>query len=221
MKEVVVATRSSHKLREIAHILADLRQIVLLDLDDVGVAAHPEEDAIEAFDTFEENALAKARYFSGKTRLAVLADDSGLCVDALGGGPGVFSKRYSGRSDLTGEELDRVNNDRLIRDLQGVPATSRTARYVCVLALVSPGSKEQLFRGTVDGRILDAPRGTGGFGYDPLFFLPELDTTFAQLDGAQKNRISHRARALRAARSAILSLARESPSPGSEQPSTS
>lgn len=203
MSELVIATRSSHKLREIAAILPDLPGLTLRDLDSAGVLASPEEEGIEAFDSFGENALAKARYFAALARRPVLADDSGLCVDALGGGPGVRSKRFSGRTDLEGEALDRANNELLLRSLEGVPEEERAAHYVCVLALVDPEGRESTFEGRCDGVILREPRGSGGFGYDPLFLVPELGLTFGEIDPVVKNRISHRARAVRAAASEL------------------
>lgn len=199
MPTFVVATRSAHKLREIREILSDVRSLRLLDLDEAGVEASPDEDAIEVFDTFTENALAKARYFSEKTGLAALADDSGLCVDALGGQPGVRSKRFSGRTDLSGGELDRANNDLLLERLHGVPEDQRAARYVCAVALAWPSGEELVAEGEAAGSILESPRGSGGFGYDPLMLAAGTGLTFAELPPEEKNRISHRARALAAA----------------------
>lgn len=204
MNGLLVATRSSHKMAEIREMLGPASSVRILDLNDVGLPPTPDEDEIEAFDTFEANALAKARHFFALSGVPTMADDSGLCVDALGGAPGVWSKRFSGRDDLTGLDLDLANNSRLLEALDGVPPSQRTAHYVCVMAVVGAPSGEQTFRGKVDGKILEAPRGDGGFGYDPLFFVPELDATFAQVPAAEKNRISHRSRALVAARAAIL-----------------
>jgi XTP/dITP diphosphohydrolase len=194
--DLVVATRSDHKLREIRELTAAVPDAHLLSLSDLAIPPDPREDEIEAFFTFEENALAKARYFVELTTRAVLADDSGLCVDALGGAPGVLSKRFSGRSDLSGDQLDQANNEKLLADLHDVPPDRRTAHYVCVVAFVTPQGTEDLFRGTVDGLILEARRGSGGFGYDPLFFVPDLNATFAEVLPEFKNRLSHRARAL-------------------------
>jgi XTP/dITP diphosphohydrolase len=196
---LVVATRSAHKLQEIQQLTTTLPELQLLSLADLSLPEAPEEDQIEIFQTFEENALAKARYFFERTGRPVLADDSGLCVDALEGAPGVRSKRFAGRADLEGIRLDRANNDKLMDSLEGVSPARRTAHYVCVVAFVAPGGHQQLFRGTVDGRILKAPAGSGGFGYDPLFYLPELDATFAQVTQDVKNRLSHRAAAVRLA----------------------
>ncbi len=206
MTQLVVATRSAHKLREIIEMTGNIPGLEIIDLDQAGVAYAPAEEAIEIFETFEENALAKARYFASLSGKPVLADDSGLSVDALGGAPGVRSKRFSERIDLSGIDLDRANNALLLQKLDGLPEKERSAQYVCALALVSPAG-EEIFRGTVDGRILTAPRGDGGFGYDPLFYLPFLDRTFAEVPGEIKNRHSHRGDAIRTALPAIRRLA--------------
>jgi XTP/dITP diphosphohydrolase len=200
MIEVVLATRSRDKLREITQMLGEVQEIAVLDLDRAGVAELPEEAEVEAFDTFRENALAKARYYSRRSGCLALADDSGLCVDALDGGPGVLSKRFSGRSDLGGVELDQANNALLLDRLRGVPPERRGAHYVCVVALVDPSTgREAVVQGSCDGMVLEGPRGDGGFGYDPLFYVPSEGATFGELPPAVKNRISHRARAVRAA----------------------
>ena len=195
MTRLLVATRSAHKLRELRQLFLDLPELSLLDLQEAGVEEDAREEEIESFPTFAENALAKARYFAELTALPVLADDSGLCVDALGGAPGVRSKRFSPRSDLHGTELDAANNALLLERLQGVPRARRGAHFQCVIALATPEGASETFSGRCDGRILTGPRGENGFGYDPLFFLPELDASLAELDAAVKNRISHRARA--------------------------
>jgi XTP/dITP diphosphohydrolase len=197
--DVVVATRSTHKLREIRELTAAVPNLRLVSLNDIGIPSAPPEESIECFDTFEMNALAKARYFAGLVSHPVMADDSGLCVEALGRAPGVRSKRFSNRADLAGEDLDRANNDHLLSALRGVEPSRRAAHYVCVVAIVTPDRHEDLFRGTVDGVILEAPAGSGGFGYDPVFFVPVVNATFAQVPQAQKNRLSHRARAVEAA----------------------
>ena len=206
MTQLLVATRSAHKLREIRQLMGPVPGLEIVDLEAAGIPEEPAEDAIEAFDTFEENALAKARYFAARAPFPVLADDSGLCVDALGGGPGIFSKRFSGEP-LSGIDLDLANNRRLLHELGEVPDPQRTAHYVCVVALVTPEGDEDLFRGTVDGTILRTPRGDGGFGYDPLFYLPSLEATFAEVAPETKNQISHRARALQAALPRLRQLA--------------
>jgi XTP/dITP diphosphohydrolase len=196
MTRVVVATRSAHKLREIREILGDLPGYELLDLSQAGIPETPEEEGIEIFETFAENALAKARYFAARTGSVVLADDSGLCVDALGGAPGVRSKRFSGQSHLSGDELDRANCEHLLRSLREVPEPERTGHYMCAAALIAPGGGEAVFLGSCDGCILLEPRGTGGFGYDPLFYIPAEQATFGELPASRKHEISHRARAM-------------------------
>ena len=168
----------------------------VVDLDGWGLPAEAIEDDLERFDTFEENALAKARYFyevSGG--IATVADDSGLEVRALGGAPGVRSKRWSGRSDLDGQALDDANNAKLLDALAGV--ADRAARYVCVAAFVGLDG-ETTRRGETAGTILVTPRGTRGFGYDPYFESAELGRTFAEVEGSEKALVSHRGRAVRA-----------------------
>lgn len=199
MIRVLVATRNAGKLREIRRVLAPFTGLEPIDLREAGIPESPDEDAVEAFDSFEENALAKARYFAVRSPLPVLADDSGLCVDALGGAPGVRSRRFSGREDLRGAELDRANNALLLDRLRGVARDERAGRYVCAAALVLPDGTERVSIGTCEGVILDAPRGSGGFGYDPLFLVPEADATFGELAPGDKDRLSHRGRAVRAA----------------------
>ena len=191
---LILATRSEGKLRELGPLFADAG-IRALTLNDLGLAPSADEDLLEIFETFEENALAKARHFADMERargLAVVADDSGLEVTALGGAPGVRTKRFSGRTDLVGQALDDANNATLVRALAG--AADRRARYVCVAALVDARG-ERAFRGEAPGRILPAPRGSGGFGYDPYFLSDELGVTFAEIDRSAKERVSHRGRA--------------------------
>lgn len=199
MTRLLAATRSADKLREIRRILAPYTGLEVIDLHEAGIPESPDEDAVEAFDSFEENALAKARYFAARSDLPVLADDSGLCVDALGGAPGVRSKRFSGRSDLRGVELDRANNALLLERLTGVPDPDRTGRYVCAAAVVLPAGTDRVSIGTCEGVILAGPRGSGGFGYDPLFLVPETGSTFGELSPGDKDRLSHRGMAVRAA----------------------
>lgn len=206
MTRLVVATRSEHKLSEIRKMLDDIPGLDVVDLNDAGVEETEEEDAVEAHETFAENALAKARFFARRTGAAVLADDSGLCVDALGGAPGVRSKRFSGRTDVRGTALDRANNALLLATLEDVPAEQRTAHYTCAVAVVTPAGREAVFHGECYGRILSEPRGAGGFGYDPLFLSDDLGVTFAEADPEEKNRVSHRARAIAAAHEALREL---------------
>ena len=194
---LVVATHSSHKLRELRELL-DLRHTDLVSLDDLGITEDPVEDG----ETFATNAAIKARAAFRATGLPVLADDSGIEVDALGGGPGVRTRRYAG-DDAT----DADNNAKLLAALDGLPPERRGARYVCVLALALPGGvgprgapRLVLTRGTCRGRIATAPRGTGGFGYDPIFepaSEPPGGRTLGLWTSAEKHAISHRARAAR------------------------
>jgi XTP/dITP diphosphohydrolase len=194
---LVVATRSSHKLRELRQLL-DLDEVDLVSLDDLGVSGDPAEDGR----TFESNAAIKARFAARATGLPSLADDSGLEVGALGGGPGVRTRRYAGE-----QATDAENNAKLLRALDGLLPADRSARYVCVLALALPnvqgsrgGLQVVLRRGVCRGRIAVAPRGRGGFGYDPIFEPapePPGGRTFGEWSAEEKNRISHRARAAR------------------------
>jgi XTP/dITP diphosphohydrolase len=165
-----------------------------IDLREAGVEEDViAEEAIEAFETFEENALAKARYFASRLPgRVVVADDSGLAVDALDGAPGVRSKRWSGRSDLKGKALDASNNALLLSRLSGVH--DRTARFVCAAAWCD-GTDELVMRGEVLGRIVEVPQGEHGFGYDPHVFIDDLGRTMAEATVAEKEIVSHRGRA--------------------------
>jgi XTP/dITP diphosphohydrolase len=194
---LVVATRSEHKLRELRELLR-LEHGELVSLDEMGVVGDPIEDGA----TFETNARIKARFAARATGLPALADDSGIEVDALGGRPGVRTRRYAGE-DATDED----NNAKLLSELGGLPPAERGARYVCVLALAQPdevgprgGLRLVTTRGTCRGRIARAPRGSGGFGYDPIF-EPEVEQpggrTLGEWSAEEKHRISHRARAAR------------------------
>ena len=195
MRPLVFATRNPGKLVELRQLLPG---ISVLGIDEAAAQlgrAIPEVD--EDADTFAGNAAKKAREVSRATALPALADDSGLEVDALGGAPGVWSARSAG----PGAD-DAANNARLLAELAGVPAERRTARFRSVLALADPagplGAEVLTAEGTAEGVVLDTPRGTGGFGYDPLFFFPPLGQTFAELGVGPKNDLSHRARAMRA-----------------------
>ncbi len=203
---MVLATRSAGKLRELRPLFGECG-LDVLDLDDVGIHESSNEDALEVYETFEENALAKARYFHRLTARATVADDSGLCVDALGGRPGVRSKRWSGRPDLTGQALDDENNRLLLASLAN--ERDRHASYVCAAAYVDR-DRELVCRGEVHGSMTEAPRGSGGFGYDPYFLSAELGRTFAEVSREEKAIVSHRARAFRALIRAIAELARAS-----------
>ncbi|MDB4885422.1 MAG: Nucleoside-triphosphatase rdgB [Gemmatimonadetes bacterium] len=190
----VLATRNAGKLRELRVLLAE-EGIPVVDLVEAGVPASPDEDAVECFDTFAENALAKARYFAARLPgRTVVADDSGLEVRALDGEPGVRSRRWSGGS-LEGAALEAANNARLVRALAGV--ADRRARFVCAAAWVRAG-REVVTEGDVAGRIVDAPSGGEGFGYDPHFYADELGMTLADASVAEKQRVSHRGRAFEA-----------------------
>jgi XTP/dITP diphosphohydrolase len=187
--ELIIATKNKGKAAEITALLQDFG-VRVLTMD-----AFPEiGDIPETGVTFEENALIKARAVARLTGLTALADDSGLEVDALAGVPGVYSARFSG-PDAT----DETNNALLLSRLEGVPREDRGARFVSVIAVHAPvmGGKELLARGTWSGRIVRAPQGRNGFGYDPLFFDEEIGLTSAQLEPAEKNKRSHRAAALR------------------------
>jgi XTP/dITP diphosphohydrolase len=194
--KVVVATRNRHKVREIAALLDEAHlSIDLVPID----AVAPNVELVEDQDTFEGNALAKARQAAQACGMAAIADDSGIEVDALGGAPGVRSARWAGDPCD-----DTRNNQKLLRELCGVPAERRTARYRCAAVLVDPERRKEVVRsGACEGVVLTSPRGQGGFGYDPLFFLPELGQTMAEIDLGQKNRLSHRAAAFRALAVAI------------------
>jgi XTP/dITP diphosphohydrolase len=207
---IVLASRSADKIAEIRQILAG-SALEIVSLGDIGLPASPAEGDLEVFATFRENALAKARYFAKLLQEPVLADDSGLEVDALGGRPGVRTKRFArDYADTTGapapapEAVDGANNALLLQLLREIPDPERGARYVCAACLARPEEPAGIIAvGTCPGRIAHTPAGTGGFGYDPLFELPSLGVTFAQLDRAEKNRRSHRAHAFRALRALI------------------
>lgn len=168
--------------------------------------------AVESGKTLEENAAIKASHYARLTRIVTLAEDSGLEVDALGGLPGVHSARFSGRH---GD--DAGNNAKLVRMLRGVPPERRTARFRCVCALAGPGRLIATTTGAVEGRIIDEPRGTGGFGYDPHFWVDALGATTAELPREAKNRISHRGRAIRAMRARIREWLDAPPGGATEQ----
>jgi XTP/dITP diphosphohydrolase len=195
---LLVATRSRHKLRELRELLDLDPATEVVSPDDVGVDGEPDETGT----TFETNARIKARYYAARSGLPTLADDSGLEVEALGGGPGVYTRRYAGPA-----ATDDDNNAKLLLELSGVPADGRAARYVCVLALALPGEagpqgglRIVTRRGTVRGRIATSLRGNGGFGYDPLFEPfpePPDGRTLGQWSAAEKHAISHRSRAAR------------------------
>jgi XTP/dITP diphosphohydrolase len=202
--KVVVATRNQGKLREIVSLLAGAPLLDGLGLELATIdALAPEAELREDGVTFEENALAKARQAAAATGLPAIADDSGLEVDALDGAPGVWSARYAGP-----DADDAQNNAKLLEALRGVPAARRGARFRCVAAFVDPGRGLAIVRdGSCAGEILEGPRGTDGFGYDPLFLVPSVGRTMAELPLGEKNRLSHRAAAFRALASALASAA--------------
>jgi len=192
-RSVLLATRSEGKLRELRPLF-EAAGIAVADLREAALPPSPDEDGVEAFDTFEANALAKARYFHALTGRPAVADDSGLEIVALGGQPGVRSKRWSGRSDLSGQALDDANNARLrdaIRDI-----AEPEARYVCAAAYCD-GVREEVTRGETAGVMVRDARGEHGFGYDPYFFSVELGATFGESARDVKERVSHRGRAFR------------------------
>ena len=187
LEKLLVATNNSGKREEIRALLADL-PIAIVGGDEVAWPA-----VAETGETYAENALLKARAAVAVTGLAALADDSGLEVDALGGEPGIRSARFAGPA-----ADDAANNRLLLARLEGVPAAARTARFVCTMALVLADGRAIVTRGSVEGVILAAARGSGGFGYDPLFYYAPFAATFGEAAAAAKNEVSHRARALRA-----------------------
>lgn len=191
MRSIVLASANKKKVAELRELLRHT------DIDLVGLDAYPDiGDIVEDGHSFEENALIKARTVWRYTGKLALADDSGLEVDALGGAPGIFSARYAGP-----DKNDVDNYRKLLHELRSVPESKRTARFHCVLALAGPGPDgsyfEKTFDGKCEGRIAFEPKGRHGFGYDPVFFLPEYGCTSAELDPEIKNRISHRADAMR------------------------
>jgi XTP/dITP diphosphohydrolase len=206
VRRLLLATRSAGKLRELGPMIRDAG-FDPLTLEDLGIAPDPEEEDVEIFDTFEENSVAKARYYFARVASMgadappiVLADDSGLEVLALDGAPGVRSKRYSG-SLLEGRALDDANNLKLMHALRGV--SDRRAGYVCVAA-IKTASGEWHARGECGGAMLEAPRGEDGFGYDAYFYSDELKKSFGEATRVEKERVSHRARAV----GAVLELFR-------------
>ncbi len=181
--KIFLATGNKHKIKEIEKIFK-MDNVEILSINDGIEIPEVEEDGT----TFEENSKKKALEIAKFTNMITIADDSGLCVDALGGAPGVYSARYAGEH---GNDLD--NNKKLVKELQGVE--NRKARFVCVITLAKPTGETYSFRGEVEGDIIDVPQGTEGFGYDPHFFMKEYGKTLAEIPEI-KNKISHRARAL-------------------------
>ncbi len=191
-QSIILATRNAGKIRELAAALSQH------SLDVLGLEAFPKlEDVEETGLTFEENALLKARYVAEKTGLVAIADDSGLEVDALNGAPGIYSARYG--NDVAfeeGESKDMRNNRKLLQELMHVPTEKRTGRFVCCMVAYHPQGKCIVAKGTWEGVILESPQGSQGFGYDPLFFDPEIQRCAAELSKDEKNARSHRGKAL-------------------------
>jgi len=198
MHDLVLATRNAKKVEELKALLAPIaigvKVLSLLDFPDV-----PETPETGA--TFAENAELKAKAAARATGRIALADDSGLEVDALGGRPGVYSNRFAGP-----EASDRDKYTRVLELLKGVPDEKRTARFHAAVAVATPEGKAVVVEGTCEGRIAHEPKGEGGFGYDPIFYLPELGRTMAELSPDEKNRISHRGKALRAAKQLLAEI---------------
>ena len=187
MKKVIFATGNEGKMKEIREILGDL-DIELLSLKDAGIHA----DIVEDGKTFEENAQIKAKAICDLTGEIVLADDSGLEIDYLNKEPGIYSARYMGE-----DTSYHIKNEKLIERLEGVPDEKRTARFVCAIAAAFPDGTMKTVRAAMEGRIGYKERGENGFGYDPIFYLPEYGCTSAELSMEEKNKISHRGKALR------------------------
>jgi XTP/dITP diphosphohydrolase len=218
--KLLVATRSGGKQREIRRLLAHAPLEILFP-DDAGVLASPIEDTLELGESFEANARAKAEYFARQTGLPAVADDSGLEVFSLGGEPGVRSRRWAA---ARGPEavIDAANNAMLLQRLLGAPPAKRRARYRCVLVLYrTPRGFPESFQGNCPGIILEEPRGTGGFGYDPLFYSEALGKTFAEATPEEKDAVSHRGLAFRDLLQALgmpHAPAAEPPRPPSAEP---
>ncbi len=193
--KLLFATRSAGKQKEVRRLLEAAGHEVVFP-DEAGVPETAIEETLEVSDSFETNARVKAEYFLKKTGLPTIADDSGLEVFSLGGLPGVRSKRWANATG-TAKQVDEANNAELLRRLSGATELRRRARYRCVLVLLRSASAfPEVFEGYCAGAILDQPRGTGGFGYDPLFLSDELGKTFGEASGEEKDRISHRGKAL-------------------------
>lgn len=189
MKQIIFATSNEHKMQEIRMILADL-PVEILSMKEAGIALDIEENGT----SFAENASIKANAIRPYTDAVVLADDSGLVIDALNGEPGIYSARY-----LPGEPYE-VKNRTLIARLDGLEGEARSARFVCAIAASMPDGRTLLAEGTMDGIIAKEPAGENGFGYDPILYLPEFGKTSAEISPEEKNAISHRGKALRAMR---------------------
>lgn len=192
--KVIFATGNEGKMKEIRMLLADA-EVEVLSLKDAGIAPDVEENGA----TFGENALIKARACAALTGIMTLADDSGLEIDALNGEPGIHSARYMGA-----DTSYHVKNRNLVERLSGVPEEKRTARFVCAIAAVWPDGTERLTEGIMEGRIGYEEKGANGFGYDPIFYVPEYGITSGEMDAEQKNKASHRGKALRKMKDMLL-----------------
>lgn len=187
MTKIIFATGNENKLREIRQIVADM-DVEIISMKEAGVFTEVEETGT----TFEENAVLKARAIAEKSAMLTLADDSGLEIDYLNKEPGIYSARYMGE-----DTPYTIKNQELIRRMEGVPDEKRTARFVCAIAMVRPDGTSEVVRATMEGRVAYEAAGENGFGYDPIFFLPEYGCTSAELTPEQKNAISHRGKATR------------------------
>lgn len=187
MKEIIIATKNKGKAKDFEQLLEPMGYKVLT-LHDVA----PHMDVEETGETFEANAILKAEAIAQELQATVIADDSGLEIDALDGEPGVYSARYSGD-----ERNDESNIDKVLQKMVQVPDDEKTARFRCVLALASPGKETVLFEGTCEGLIIDERKGDNGFGYDPIFYVPALDKTMAEMEPSEKASVSHRGNAIR------------------------
>lgn len=186
--KLIIASNNAHKVQEIKQIL-DGKFEEILSLREAGI----DHETVEDGSTFAENALKKAREIAAITGYVAMADDSGLCVNALNGAPGIYSARYSGCEDKS--LIDKANNDLLLKNLEG--KSDRSAYFICSVALVYPDGREVVAEGRMPGRIIDDPRGAKGFGYDPIFLPDGESRTAAELSDEEKNAISHRGRALK------------------------
>lgn len=193
MKTIVIATGNEHKVQEIRQIIGD--DLKLISMKEAGISCDIEENGA----TFAENAMIKAREVKKYWDGPVVADDSGLCIDALGGDPGVHSARFLGEDTPYSEK-----NAKILEMLKDVPETERGARFVCSVACILEDGREVEVEGTIEGRIAYAPAGENGFGYDPVFYVPKFGCTTAELSSEAKNEISHRGKAFDALRDVLL-----------------
>lgn len=201
--KLLVASSNKKKLHELTQLVEGLPVEILSPAD----FETPLPDVVEDGDTFLANARKKALAFARAYGVPAIADDSGICVDALGGAPGIYSARYSGEEPVP--DRDQRNNEKLLAELAGVQAARRGASFHCALSLAFPDGTVREVEGVWPGQVAFSPRGQGGFGYDPLFLLPSLGRTSAELDPVEKHALSHRGRAMRALRPIVEELASE------------